>query len=115
MWNISRYAAVAITGAGLAAAATPAHACIDWGYSGVYSHGWPYARTGFTSYPSYHEVSCAGAYHIPGWGECGGYGPCGWAPFPPVVVNVEAPRESLDPQPVAGPPARRVRRRQVME
>jgi hypothetical protein len=78
---------MAIAGAGLAvAAATPAHACFDSGYSGVYSHGWPYANTGFASYPAYSYRSCGGTYHIPGWGECGGYGRCGWAPLPPVVL-----------------------------
>jgi hypothetical protein len=87
MWNSRKCAAVAIAGAGLAvAAATPASACIDWGYSGVYSHGWPYANTGFASYPAYSYRSCGGYYNIQGWGECGGYGQCGWAPLPAVVV-----------------------------
>jgi hypothetical protein len=79
---------------GLAIAATPALACFDWGYSGVYSHGWPYANTGFASYPASSYRSCGGTYHIPGWGECGGYGACGWAPFPAPVLAapvLEAP------------------------
>jgi hypothetical protein len=86
MWNRGKHAAMAIAGAGLAFAATPVLACFDWGYSGVYSHGWPYANTGFASYPAYGYRSCGGTYHIPGWGECGGYGRCGWAPFPPVIL-----------------------------
>jgi hypothetical protein len=76
------------------AAATPAWACFDWGYSGAYSHGWPYASTGFASYPAYSYRSCGGTYHVPGWGECGGYGACGWAPFPAPVLAapvLEAP------------------------
>src|SRR5579864_7318493 len=48
MWNSIKVAALALAGAGFAAA-TPALACFDWGYSGGYSHGWPYANTGFTS------------------------------------------------------------------
>jgi hypothetical protein len=69
------------------AAATPAQACFDWGYSGVASYGWQYANTGFASYPAFSYRSCGGTYHIQGWGECSGYGPCGWAPFPPVVLQ----------------------------
>ncbi len=88
MWNGGKYAAMAIAGAGLVAAATPASACIDWGYSGVYSYGWPYANTGLSSYPAYNYRSCGGYYNIQGWGECGGYGRCGWAPFPPLVFTV---------------------------
>ena len=89
MWNSGKSAAMAIAGAGLAvAASTPASACFDWGYSGIYSHGWPYAATGFSSYPAYSSRSCGGHYNIPGWGECGGYGPCGWAPLPAPVVTV---------------------------
>jgi hypothetical protein len=96
MRNSRKAAAMAIAGAGLAvAAASPASACIDWGYSGVYSYGWPYANTGFASYPAYSYRSCGGYYNIPGWGECGGYGRCGWAPLPPVVLAA----------PVAGPAA----------
>jgi hypothetical protein len=92
-----------IAGTGLAVtAATPASACVDWGYSGIYSHGWPYANTGFASYPAYGDRSCGGTYLIPGWGECGGYGPCGWAPLPAVVVTVPvteaAAAERLVPQ-----------------
>jgi hypothetical protein len=102
MWNSTKYAAMAIAGAGLAvAAATPASACSDWGYSGVYSYG-PYAAVGFSSYPAYSYRSCGGYYNIPGWGECGGYGYCGWAPLPAVVVAVPvvaaaaaAPRERM--------------------
>jgi hypothetical protein len=87
MWKSRKYAAMAIAGAGLAVAATkPASACFDWGYSGIYSHGWPYANTGFASYPAYSYRSCGGSYNIPGWGECGGYGHCGWAPLDPPVV-----------------------------
>jgi hypothetical protein len=87
MWNSTTYAAMAIAGAGLAVAcASPAHACFGWGYSGAYSYGWPYANTGVTNYPAYSYRSCGGVYHIPGWGECGGYGRCGWAPLPPVVL-----------------------------
>jgi hypothetical protein len=89
MWNGGKYAAMAIAGAGLAVtAATPASACVDWGYSGVYSYGWPYANAGFASYPVYSHRSCGGNYNIQGWGECGGYGRCGWAPFPPLVITV---------------------------
>ncbi len=89
MWNHRKCAAMAIAGAGLAVvAATPASACVDWGYSGVYSYGWPYATAGVSSYPSYHYRNCGGSYNIPGWGECGGYGRCGWAPIPAVVMDV---------------------------
>lgn len=88
MWNSRKCAAIAIAGAGLAAAgATPASACMDWGYSGVYSYGWAYANTGFSSYPAYSFRSCGGNYNIQGWGECGGYGPCAFAPLPPLVVT----------------------------
>jgi hypothetical protein len=112
MWNISRLAAMALAGAGVTVtAATPAAACVDWGYSGVYSYGPVYARTGFSSYPAYHDVSCSGTYNIPGWGECGGYGRCGWAPLAPVVVTVPAaPGEAAEQPPVAGAVARRARR-----
>jgi hypothetical protein len=89
MWNSRKFAAMAIAGAGLAvAAATPASACADWGYSGVYNYGWAYANAGYANYPVYSYRSCGGAYHIQGWGECSGYGSCGWAPFPPLVVTV---------------------------
>jgi len=89
MWNSTKFVALAVAGAGFTVAdAKPAHACFDWGYSDAYSYGWPYADTGFASYPAYRYRSCGGHYHIPGWGECGGYGPCGWAPFPAPVVNV---------------------------
>jgi hypothetical protein len=89
MWNSRKYAAMVVAGTGLVvAAATPASACFDWGYSGVYSSGWAYANSGYASYPAYSYRSCGGNYHIPGWGECGGYGRCGWAPFPPLVVTV---------------------------
>ena len=89
MWESRRYAAMAIAGAGFATtAATPASACFAWGHSGVYSYGWAYANTGYSDYPAYSYRSCGGTYHIQGWGECGGYGPCGWAPFPPVVVTL---------------------------
>jgi hypothetical protein len=85
--NDRKCAVIAIAGAGLAVAAgTPASACTDWGYSGVYSYGWPYANTGFSSYPAYSYRSCGGHYSIPGWGECGGYGHCGWVPLPAVVL-----------------------------
>jgi hypothetical protein len=78
-----------IAGAGLAiVTATPASACFDWGYTGIYSSGWAYANTGYANYAAYSHRSCGGTYHIQGWGECGGYGHCGWAPFPPVVVTV---------------------------
>jgi hypothetical protein len=74
------------------ATATPAQACFDWGYSGVTSNGWPYATTGFASYPAYSYRSCGGTtYHIQGWGECSGYGPCGWAPLPPLVLQAPVP------------------------
>jgi hypothetical protein len=86
MWSSGKYLAMAIAGAGLTMGATPASACLDWGYSGIYSYGWPYANTGFAQYPAYIARSCGGYYNIPGWGECGGYGRCGWAPFPAVVA-----------------------------
>jgi hypothetical protein len=89
MWNHGKYAAMTIAGAGLAvAAATPASACFDWGYSGVHSYGRPYASAGFSNYPTYSYRSCGGNYNIQGWGECSGYGRCGWAPFPPLVITV---------------------------
>jgi len=89
MWNSRKYAVMAIAVAGLAVtAATPASACFAWGHSGIYSYGWAYANTGFADYPAYSYRSCGGNYQIQGWGECGGYGPCGWAPFPPLVVTV---------------------------
>lgn len=89
MWSGRKYAAMTIAGAGLAvAAATPASACFDYGYSGVFSAGWPYANTGFADYPAHNYRSCGGSYSVQGWGECGGYGYCGWAPLPPLVVAV---------------------------
>jgi hypothetical protein len=89
-------AVMAMAAAGLAAVATPAQACFAWGYSGVASAGWPYANTGFSSYPANSYRSCGGAYHIQGWGECNGYGPCGWAPFPPLVLQVPVPEAAAD-------------------
>lgn len=94
MWNARVRAA--LTRAGIAAgafcvtalAASPAYACFDWGYTGISSYGWPYANAGFASYPATGYRSCGGIYHVPGWGECGGYGRCGWEPFPPVVISV---------------------------
>jgi hypothetical protein len=91
MWNSRKFTALAIVGAGFAVtAATPAQACFSWGYSGIYSYGGPYASTGFASYPAYGYRSCGGSYNIPGWGQCGGYGRCGWAPFPAPVAVVPA-------------------------
>jgi hypothetical protein len=89
MWNSRKNVAMAIAAAGFAGtAATPASACFDWGYSGVSSYGWAYANTGVAEYAAYGYRSCGGNYHIQGWGECLGYGRCGWAPFPPLVVTV---------------------------
>jgi len=89
MSNITKQAVMAIAGASLAVAAvTPASACFTWGHSGIYSYGWGYANTGYSEYPAYSYRSCGGTYHIQGWGECSGYGQCGWAPFPPLVVTV---------------------------
>jgi hypothetical protein len=89
MWNTRKYAAMAVAGAALAGAApTPASACFAWGHSGVYSYGWAYANTGVSDLPAYSYRSCGGNYHIQGWGECGGFAPCGWAPFPPLVLTV---------------------------
>jgi hypothetical protein len=90
MWNSGRNAAMAIASAGfaVAAAAAPASACFTWGHSGIYSYGWGYANTGYSDYPAYSYRSCGGTYHIQGWGECSGYGHCGWAPFAPLVVTV---------------------------
>jgi hypothetical protein len=89
MSNSRKCVAMAIAGAGLAVvAASPASACFDWGYSGIHSYGWAYANTGYSDHPASSYRSCGGIYHIQGWGECGGYGPCGWAPFPPLVVTV---------------------------
>jgi hypothetical protein len=89
MLRTRKFAAMTIAAAGFAvAAATPASACFDWGYTGIYSAGWPYANVGFTSFPAYNYRSCGGSYNIQGWGECNGYGPCGWAPLPPVIVTV---------------------------
>ena len=101
MWNSRKYVARAIAGAGLAVAtATPALACIDWGYSGAYSYGWAYANTGFASYPAVSYRGCGGSYNIPGWGECGGYGRCGWAPLPAVVVAVPVTDPTAAARPV---------------
>lgn len=107
MWSATRHAArfatlATIAGAGLAAA-TPAQACMDWGYSGVYSHGWPYANTGFASYPAYAWRSCGGHYEIQGWGECNGFGTCAFAPLPPLAVNlpVTEPAAAVQPGDVA--------------
>jgi hypothetical protein len=84
-----RCTATAIAGIGLAiATTTQASACFDWGYSGVHSYGWAYANTGFSNSPINSYRSCGGTYHIQGWGECGGYGHCGWAPFTALVVTV---------------------------
>lgn len=89
MWNIRHYVASAVAAAALSgAAATPASACFAWGHSGVYSYGWAYANTGFSDLPAYSYRSCGGNYQIQGWGECNGFGPCGWAPFPPLVLTV---------------------------
>jgi hypothetical protein len=89
MRNCRKRWAMAIAGAGLAvAAATPASACFDWGYSGIHSYGLAYANTGYSDHPAYSYRSCGGIYHIQGWGECDGLGSCGWAPFPPLVVTV---------------------------
>jgi hypothetical protein len=107
MWNGGKSAAMAIAGAGLAVTATPASACIDWGYSGVYSYGWPYANTGVANHPAYSYRSCGGNYNIQGWGECGGYGRCGWAPFPPLVITVpvtDSAATALGERVVAGQP-----------
>jgi hypothetical protein len=102
MWNSRKFAALALAGAGFAvAAATPARACFDWGYSGIYSHGWPYASRGFASYPAYRYRSCGGYYNIAGWGECGGYGRCGWAPLPARVVAVPVADAAVPEEPVA--------------
>ena len=98
MSNARRFAALAIAAAGLSvAAATPARACMDWGYSGIYSHGWPYANTGFASYPAYAHRDCGGHYEIQGWGECNGFGPCAFAPLPPVAVTVPVAGRRADP------------------
>jgi hypothetical protein len=103
MGNSVKYTAMAIAGTGIAiAAATPASACFDWGYTGVQSYGWAYANTGFSNSPVNSYRSCGGTYHIQGWGECGGYGHCGWAPFPALVVTV--------PVEDAAAPAKRVTR-----
>jgi hypothetical protein len=103
MWNSRRYAAIVLAGAGLAiAAATPASACFDWGYSGIYTYGWPYASTGFSQLPAYAYRDCGGTYNIPGWGECGGYGRCGWAPLPPPVITVPVPAAASAPAQPAG-------------
>jgi hypothetical protein len=102
MGNTTKCAAMAAIGlaAGLAVvAATPAQACFDWGYSGAYSYGWPYANTGFASYPAYSFRSCGGSYNIQGWGECNGYGPCAFAPLPPVVVTVPVTETVAAPPP----------------
>lgn len=101
----TRCAAIAIAGAAFAAA-TPAQACVDWGYSGIYSHGWPYANTGFASYPAYAQRSCGGHYEIQGWGECNGYGPCAFAPFPPVAVTVPVVEPTATVPPSAADVAR---------
>jgi hypothetical protein len=87
--NCRKRLAMALAGAGIAvAAATPASACSDWGYSGIHSYGWAYANTGYSDRPVYSYRSCGGIYHIQGWGECDGFGSCGWAPFPPLIVTV---------------------------
>ncbi len=89
MWNSRKYAAIAIAGAVFAGAGvTPASGCFAWGHSGIYSYGCAYANTGYSDYPAYSYRSCGGTYHIQGWGECNGYGHCGWAPFPPLIVTV---------------------------
>jgi len=116
MWNAKRCAAIAMAGAGLAvAAATPAQACVDWGYSGIYSHGWPYANTGYASYPAYAQRSCGGHYEIQGWGECNGFGPCAFAPFPPLAVSVPVtePTATIPPVDGAAPRHRRAHRRRA--
>ena len=100
MWNSRKNVAMAIAGAGFAVtAATPASACFDWGYSGVYSYGWAYANTGFAQYAAHGYRSCGGNYHIQGWGECSGYGPCAFAPLPPVVVTVPVTETVAAPPP----------------
>jgi hypothetical protein len=102
---------MAIAGTGLAvAAATPASACFDWGYSGTYSRGWPYANTGFAQYPAYSSRSCGGVYNIQGWGECDGYGRCGWAPFPPVVVATPVTEQGGADRPLVAGAVTKVRR-----
>ncbi len=104
MWNSKNCAAMAIAGACLAgASATPANACFNYGYTGIFSAGWPYANNGFSSFPSYSYRSCGGSYNIQLWGQCNGYGPCGAAPFPPLIVTV--PVEDRTAPVVAAPPA----------
>jgi hypothetical protein len=89
MGNSIKCMAMAIAGIGLAiATATQALACFDWGYTGVHSYGWAYANTGSSNSPDNSYRSCGGTYHIQGWGECDGYGHCGWAPFPALVETV---------------------------
>jgi hypothetical protein len=61
MWNTKIYAARTIVVAGLAvSAATPATACFNWGYTGIYSRGWAYANTGFANFPVNSYRSCGG-------------------------------------------------------
>ncbi len=58
MWNTKKYAAMAVVGAGLAFAATPASACGAYGYAPVYSYG----GCGAYGYATYHRPYYGYAY-----------------------------------------------------
>ena len=88
MSNFKTYLPAAACALLALATATPAAACVDVGYSGIFTFGWPYASRGVSNPQVYKYRSCGGIYNLQGWGECGGYGTCGWAPIPPVVVTV---------------------------
>jgi hypothetical protein len=58
MWNTKKYAAMAVVGAGLAFAATPASACGAYGYAPVVSYG----GCGAYGYAMYHRPYYGYAY-----------------------------------------------------
>ena len=58
MWNTKKYAAMAVVGAGLAFAATPASACGIYGYAPVVSYG----GCGAYGYAMYHRPYYGYAY-----------------------------------------------------
>jgi hypothetical protein len=70
MWNGRKYAAMAIAGAALAAAACgPASAeYFDNGYAGVYGFGWPYAAYGAGNYGVNGAYAYGGSYSSASYG-----------------------------------------------
>jgi hypothetical protein len=70
MWNGTKYAAMAIAGATLAAAiSSPASAQhLDSRYAGVYSFGWPFAPLGAGDYGPNSAYGYGGSYRSASYG-----------------------------------------------